>query len=97
MLNNSLRLFKAIFEFNFDISYFSMLQRVQPCFELNLFFVRAKISQLILKSSFFSFKSQTYFESVVLSLYLLLLKEHLCLVYLLLNDKPDDPNLYILI
>ena len=49
MLNNSLRLFKAIFEFNFDISYFSMLQRVQPCFELNLFFVRAKISFFNLK------------------------------------------------
>ena len=39
---------------------------------------------------------QNIFKSVVFSLYLLLLKEHLCHVYLLLNDKSGDPTYCLL-
>ena len=50
-------LFKTRFESNFEVLCFSMLQNVQPCFKLNWFFVSAKIPQLMLKSSFLTFKS----------------------------------------
>ena len=69
-----------------------MLHRVQQFFKLNLFFVRPKISQIILKSKFSSLKSQIYLYEVILNLHLYILKEHLCHVYLLLNVRPDDPT-----
>ena len=93
LLKSSIRLFKARLGFNFEILCFSILQRVKPCFKLNSFFVRAKIFYLMLKSLCLFFNSQIYFDSVVFSLYLLLLlKENLCLVYLIINDKLDDPT-----
>ena len=67
----------------------SILQTVQPCFKLNLFFVLAKISQLKQKSLLLSIKSEMYIENVVFSLCLLRFKEHLRHEYLLLNNEPD--------
>ena len=50
----------------------------------------------MLKSLFLSVKLQISFKSVVFSFHLLLLKEHLCQVYLLINIRPGEPTYWLL-